>query len=100
MSNESFRAFMAKVQKDEGLKQELRAAGGADGMSVEAVAAFAVRKGYEFKVQDVSSELSDKQLDAVAGGLFNPTNGLPQFLKIEGVNTYLSSAGTLMFKVI
>ena len=99
MTSESFKAFMAKVQKDESLKRELRAAGGAAGMPVEAVAAFAAGKGYQFKVADVSNELSDKQLEAVAGGLFNPTNGLPQYLKIDGVSTYLSSAGTLMLKI-
>ena len=106
MSNESFKKFMAKVQNDQGLKQELRAAGGAAGMPVEAVVAFAAGKGYEFKVEDVSSELSDQQLNSVAGGinwgdgsLGSATAGLPSpYHKVDGLNTYLTSAGNLMLK--
>ena len=100
MSTESFKKFMAKVQQDEGLRKELRAAGGAAGMSAEAVAAFAAGKGYEFKVEDISNELTDKQLDSVAGGVTwgDPHVSLStQFLKIDGLTTYLS-AGSLMFK--
>jgi predicted ribosomally synthesized peptide with nif11-like leader len=99
MSSESFKNFLAKVQQDEGLRKELRATSGEAGMPVEALAAFAAGKGYEFKVEDVSSVLTDQQLDSVTGGLFNPTNGLPStVVKIEGLNVYLSSAGTLMWK--
>jgi len=71
MSSETFKKFMEKVQSDQGLKQELRAAGGAAGMPVEAVVAFAAKKGYDFKVEDVSTELTDKQLDTIAGGAVN-----------------------------
>ena len=97
MSNERFKKFMEKVQSDESLRQELRAAGGDAGMPIEAVVAFAASKGYEFKVEDVSSELSDTALENVAGGGAQPhMTGL--FLKIDGMNTYLSSAGNLMQK--
>jgi predicted ribosomally synthesized peptide with nif11-like leader len=99
MSSESFKQFMAKVQNDQGLKQELRAAGGASGMSAEAVVAFAATKGYAFKVEDVSSELTDQQLDAVAGGLQPPdgitANQPPDALKL---NNYLSVTGKVIFK--
>jgi len=102
MSNESFKTFLAKVQKDEGLRSELRAAGGEAGMPVEAVVAFAAGKGYDFKVEDVSSELSDTQLDSVAGGGLTSykleSYNLNTFLKIDGQNIYLSSAGNLMDK--
>lgn len=92
MSSESFKKFMEKVRSDEGLKTELRAAGSAAGMPVEAMVAFAAGKGYDFKVEDVSSELTDKQLDAVAGGAYDA------FLKIDGLQTFLSPAGRLMIK--
>ena len=92
MSGESFKKFMEKVQEDESLKQELRAAGSASGMPVEAVVAFAAGKGYDFKVEDVSSELTDKQLDSVAGGAYDA------FLKFDSLQTYFSSAGRLMLK--
>jgi predicted ribosomally synthesized peptide with nif11-like leader len=104
MSNESFKKFMEKVQSDQSLKQELRAAGGDAGMPVAAVVAFAAGKGYEFKVEDVSSELSDAALENVAGGGAQPHmigSTLTQdisVLKIDGLSTYLSSAGNLMFK--
>ena len=106
MSNESFKKFMEKVQNDQALRQELRAAGGEAGMPVEAVIAFAAGKGYEFKVEEVSSELSDRQLNSVAGGINwgdGSLGGAPvalpgSYLKIEGLSTYLSSAGNLMLK--
>lgn len=69
MSNESFKAFMARVNEDEGLREKLRAAGGDDGLSLQALAEFAGAHGHAFSVEDVTSELSDAQLGAVAGGL-------------------------------
>lgn len=99
MSSESFKKFMSKMQDDEGLRQQFRAAGGEAGMPVEAMVDFAAGKGYEFKVEDVSGGLTDKQLDAVAGGaIYIKFDGL-NFPKIEGLNTYLSSAGSLMVKL-
>jgi predicted ribosomally synthesized peptide with nif11-like leader len=91
MSRESFKTFMAKVQQDKGLRQELRAAGGEAGMPAEAIVAFAADKGYEFKVEDISSELTDAQLDSVAGGMSDT-------MKQASLSTYLSSAGSMMFK--
>lgn len=67
MSSESFLMFMAKLENDAGLRQELRAAGGEAGMSADAVIAFAARKGCEFTAEDIGA-LSDQQLEAVAGG--------------------------------
>ncbi len=112
MSSESFRKFLAQVQENDSLKQEFRAAGGEAGMPVEALVAFAAAKGHEFKVEDVSSELSDQQLDSVAGGWGDPhvdrnlsaaqQGAFPKvevFSKIESLNTFLSSAGNLMVKI-
>jgi predicted ribosomally synthesized peptide with nif11-like leader len=93
---------MAQVQQDEGLRQELRAAGGKAGMPVDAVVAFAAGKGYQFKVEDVSTELTDANLDHVAGGGAQPQMNtflkLDGMHKIDGLSTYLSSAGKLMYK--
>jgi predicted ribosomally synthesized peptide with nif11-like leader len=68
MSIEAFKTFLAKVQDDEEFRNQLRAAGGGAGMPAEAVVAFAARKGYAF-TPAVAGELSDQELDAVAGGL-------------------------------
>jgi len=111
LSSESFRKFLAQVQENDSLKQEFRAAGGEAGMAVETMVAFAAGKGYDFKVEDVSSELSDQQLDSVAGGWGDPhvdrnlsavQGAFPKvevFPKVESMNTYLSSAGNLMVKI-
>jgi predicted ribosomally synthesized peptide with nif11-like leader len=99
MGNNSFKMFLAKIQNDESMKQELRAASGETTMPVEALIAFAAGKGYEFKVEDVSSELSDAALDNVAGGGAQPHMAGSTLvhdisvLKIDGLNAYLSSAG-------
>jgi len=99
MSSESFKSFMAKIRNDEGLKNEFRAAGGDAGMPVEAMVALAAGKGYEFKVEDVSGDLTDKQLGSVTGGaLYMKLDGLTDH-KVPGLSTYLSSAGSLMIKL-
>jgi predicted ribosomally synthesized peptide with nif11-like leader len=104
MSNESFKLFLAKIENDTGLRQEIRAAGGEAGMPVEAVVAFAAAKGYDFKVEDVSNELSDAALENVAGGGAQPhmTGGILShdiaFQKIDGVSAYLSAAGAQILK--
>jgi predicted ribosomally synthesized peptide with nif11-like leader len=100
MSSESFKSFIAKIQNDEGLKNEFRAAGGDAGMPVEAMVAFAAGKGYDFKVEDVSGDLTDKQLDSVTGGaLYLKVDSFTDH-KTESLSTYLSSAGSLMYKLV
>ncbi len=70
VSRESFAAFVTKLQQNESLQKELRdqlgdpAQGGAEGLQK-----FAASKGYDFSVEDIIGELSDKQLDTIAGGL-------------------------------
>jgi predicted ribosomally synthesized peptide with nif11-like leader len=104
MSSESFRKFMEKVEHDAGLRQELQARSGEFGMPVEAVVAFAATKGYSFKAEDVSTELtgtplapfkgelSEASLKTIAGGADPPEPIMP-----AGLSTYLSD-GRLMFK--
>src|ERR1700690_1825328 len=99
MGNNSFKLFLAKVKNDASLKQELRAASGETTMPVEALVAFAAGKGYEFKVEDVSNELSDASLESIAAGGAQPhmigstVSQDISVLKIDGLNAYLSSAG-------
>jgi predicted ribosomally synthesized peptide with nif11-like leader len=69
MSSESFKAFMTKVTADQGLREQLRAAGGDAGVSPQALADFAKGQGYSFTAEDVTGELSDKDLEGVAGGI-------------------------------
>jgi predicted ribosomally synthesized peptide with nif11-like leader len=68
VSHESLSAFLADVQHDEDLRQELRNAWGETGLPAEALIAFASEKGYEIKAEDLGGELGDQQLDSVAGG--------------------------------
>lgn len=73
MSTESFKAFAARLREDPGLQDEVRSASGDEGISVETLAALAEGYGFHFTVEDVSNELSDAQLEGVAGGLGRTT---------------------------
>jgi len=70
MSDQSFEAFMKRVQEDDALEQELRAKLGnpAEGIAAADLERFAAEKGYAFDLEEVSGELSDEDLEAVAGG--------------------------------
>ena len=71
MSRQSFEAFMGALKKDPALQQELREKIGdpAQGVKSGDLDQFASARGYDFKVEEIKGELSEKQLDAVAGGL-------------------------------
>jgi len=71
MSRQSFEAFMGTLKKDESLQKELREKLGdpAQGVSAEGLNQFAAGKGYDFKVEEIQGELSEKQLNTVAGGI-------------------------------
>ena len=85
MSKQSFEEFIAKLGEDSALRAEARTlASDEGGVPLSALAEFAAGKGYRFSVEDVSSELSDEQLDTVAGGLKWQALGLPVFPKVEG----------------
>ena len=68
MSEEQLKAFLEKVKADTSLQEKLKAAADAD-----AVAAIAKEAGFSISADDLTnaqSELSDKELEGVAGGNF------------------------------
>ena len=66
MSEEQLKAFLEKVKADTSLQEKLKAAGDAD-----AVVSIAKEAGFSISADDLTkaqSELSDEELDGVAGG--------------------------------
>jgi len=101
MSSDAFQAFLKKVEEDEDLRRALDGASGEKGIPAETFLAMAAERGYEFTVDDVSDELNDAELDAVAGGLARTmvrTQGslLGFKVEIEGVTNQM---GTLFLKL-
>ena len=70
MSEEQLKAFIAKVQGDTSLQEKLKAASDAD-----AVVSLAKEEGFSISADDLKnaqSELSDEELEGVAGGQTKP----------------------------
>ena len=69
MSEEQLKAFLEKVKGDTSLQEKLKAAADAD-----AVAAIAKEAGFSISADDLTtkaqSELSEEELEGVAGGFF------------------------------
>ena len=68
MSEEQLKAFQEKVKGDTSLQEKLKAAADAD-----AVAAIAKEAGFSISADDLTKaqyELSDKELEGVAGGKY------------------------------
>ena len=66
MSEEQLKAFLEKVKADTSLQEKLKAASDAD-----AVVAIAKEAGFMFSADDLTkaqSELSEEELEGVAGG--------------------------------
>ena len=59
MSIESYRAFTAKIEEDAKLREQMLAAGSAEGMSVEKLTSIASAYGFQFTVRDVREELGE-----------------------------------------
>ena len=69
MSEEQLKAFLEKVQGDTSLREKLKAAADAN-----AVAAIAENAGYKISsevIEKSMSELTDKELEGLAGGVIN-----------------------------
>ncbi len=69
MSEEQLKAFWEAIQADTSLQEKLRATTDAD-----SIASIAKEAGFEItadEVMEAQSELSDEQLDGVAGGFIH-----------------------------
>jgi hypothetical protein len=103
MNSRVFNDFMKIVAKDTAMREQLRLAGSANGIELEKLAQFAASKGYPFKVEEVTTELSDGQLDKVTGGLatsFGTLNTVYKFDNAFEVDASIySSGGVFMFKL-
>ena len=69
MSKEQLKAFLEKVKSDTSLQEKLKAAADAN-----AVAAIAENAGYKISsevIEKSMSELTDKELEGLAGGVIN-----------------------------
>jgi len=77
MSQQALKAFRAKLAQDEALRNEMTRSlsheGKRDHVSAADLAVFAKSHGYDITPEEVQGamELSDEQLEAVAGGALN-----------------------------
>ena len=72
MSEEQLKAFLEKVKGDTTLQEKLKAASDAD-----AVVAIAKEAGFSISADDLTKdqyELSDEELEGVAGGCIEPVS--------------------------
>jgi predicted ribosomally synthesized peptide with nif11-like leader len=72
MSEEQLKAFLEAVKADEGLQGQLKAAGDTD-----AVVAIAKTAGFLISAEELQrarSEISEEELESVAGGVCGTTN--------------------------
>ena len=83
MKNRVFNDFMQILAKDTAMREQLRAAGSANGIELGKLAEFAAAKGYPFKAEDITSELSEGQLDKVSGGLMSSAGTLTTVFKFD-----------------
>ena len=68
MSEEQLKAFIAKVQADTSLQEQLKAEG-ADVVAIAKAAGFAITtEDLTHAIQEASQDLSDEELESVAGG--------------------------------
>jgi len=83
MAQETVKAFFKQVEEDQGLSNQYKSllkdmakTGTNEAAAIQQVAQFASRNGYEFAVEDLKGvaaemqggELTNEQLDAIAGG--------------------------------
>ena len=69
MSEEQLKAFLEAVKADEGLQEKLKAAGDADAViAIAKAAGFAISADELKKAQSFKVELSEEELEGVAGG--------------------------------
>jgi predicted ribosomally synthesized peptide with nif11-like leader len=84
MSKRAFEEFMSRAAQDERLRREVEVLASRDqGVPASALVELAARHGYSFEVEDVGHELSEEDLESVAGGV--DLRGLPvrQVVQLE-----------------
>ena len=80
MSEEQLKAFIAKVQSDPSLQEQLKAEG-ADPVAIAQAA------GFEVTTEDHQRTLSDEELEAVSGGKGKAAPVMPAELPCAGHTT-------------
>jgi predicted ribosomally synthesized peptide with nif11-like leader len=71
MSEEQLKAFLEAVKANEGLQEQLKAAADADAVvAIAKSAGFAISAEVAEELQRAQAELSDEELEGVAGGGF------------------------------
>ena len=86
MSEEQLKAFLEKVKGDTSLQEKLKAAGDSD-----AVLAIAKEEGFSISadvLKKTQSELSEEELENVAGGGQGDCGGAPCHFEYSGVVTW------------
>ena len=71
MSEEQLKAFITKVQADPSLQEQLKAEG-ADPVAIAKAAGLTITQQDLSSVREEASELSDEELESVAGGAVWP----------------------------
>ena len=81
MTQETLNAFIAQVQSDSGLLEKLKAVTDAKGaVAIAKSAGFEITAGDLVRQQaKIASELSDEELEGVAGGALTPWATLVQY---------------------
>jgi len=93
MSRDELKEFLSELSENRDLQNELRSIaatrGGDLAVSAEELVQFAASKSHHFTVEEVESnvELSDDELDGVAGGSGAVLFGLPQLRGTRSAKT-------------
>ena len=83
MSEEQLKAFLEKVKGDTSLQEKLQGASDAN-----SIAAIAKEAGFSISADDINkaqSELSDGELEGVAGGIVDPLSLINQVCLLWGI---------------
>ncbi len=83
MSEEQLKAFLEAVKADAGLQEKLKAAGDADAVVAIAKAAGFVISAEELKKSQ--AEVSEEELEGVAGGCIGGSCDLLSFVNVDPV---------------
>lgn len=89
MSQQDFQRFQKEINEDEALLTALTERfGDLSDVPADELTGFAAEHGYEFSVDEAQDELSDAQLEAVAGGA--------GYLKLGGIEGEADKASPML----